>query len=35
MGLLTKREEQIAFYLKEAFDGWFANDDWGGGPGAR
>ena len=29
MGLLTKREEQIAFYLKEAFEGWFANDDWG------
>lgn len=29
MGLLTKREEQIAFYLKEAFDGWFSNDDWG------
>ena len=29
MGLLTNRETQIAFYLKEAFDGWFANDDWG------
>ena len=28
MGLLTPREEQIAFYLKEAFEGW-ANDDWG------
>jgi hypothetical protein len=29
MGLLTPREEQIAFYLKEAFEGWFNNDDWG------
>ena len=29
MGLLTNREEQIAFYLKEAFEGWFSNDDWG------
>jgi hypothetical protein len=29
MGLLTNREEQIAVYLKEAFDGWFSNDDWG------
>ena len=29
MGLLTPREEQIAFYLKEAFEGWFSNDDWG------
>ena len=29
MGLLTKREEQIAFYLQEAFEGWFQNDDWG------
>lgn len=29
MGLLTDREEQIAFYLKEAFEGWFSNDDWG------
>ena len=27
MGLLTPREEQIAFYLKEAFAYW-ANDDW-------
>ena len=29
MGLLTNREEQIAIYLKEAFEGWFSNDDWG------
>ena len=29
MGLLTPREEQIAFYLEEAFEGWFSNDDWG------
>jgi hypothetical protein len=29
MGLLTNREEQIAVYLKEAFAGWWSNDDWG------
>ena len=29
MGLLTPRLEQVAIYLKEAFDGWFTNDDWG------
>ena len=29
MGLLTPRTEQIAIYLKEAFEGWVSNDDWG------